>query len=244
MLEGFNSPEGQELSEKQKELLENLQRRNDETEEEAYQRIVQQVGETGIALFYALELGIPIDFHSEAPQETEVEAFKTAGLTELEITTFLLPKYLEVYKKGNEFQPGDKFTLTQMYEAISRVANITGWRKDEIANLPAQEQEKFVQSAIAEINEIAKREIGKEIISENYEPQYKFANELVSYGNKSRVIGTMFRMETNTRDLHITTRVHKAVKEGKSPFLIFGDSHTYKINPALEYLAKHTKHTN
>lgn len=241
MLEGWNAPEGQELPKEYRDLLDSFKQQEGETEEEAYNRVVQRVGEQGIGLFYAMKLGIPVDFHTEISQEKEIEAFKAAGLAEADIAAFLLPKYLDIYKQGNEFKPEDHFTQQQMFEAISRVAKVTGWKKDELETLSLEQQTDFIAQTIIEANQVTQREIGRDILSGDYRTQYRFANELASYRDRSQVASTMFSVGIDTRDVHVAERAYIAVQDGKSPFLIFGDSHTYKIDPALAYLSSQAK---
>lgn len=241
MLEGWNIPEEKEMPQKFKDRIESGKKKSGETDEEACQRVVRNFGEQGVGLFYALQLGVPIDLHTEISQEKEVEAFKAVDLAEGDIAAFLIPKYLDIYKQGNEFKPEDQFTQEQMFEALSRVAEVTGWKRDELDSVSPDQQGEFIAHAIAEANIITQREIGKDILSADYRPQYRFANELANYRDRSEVVTKMFNISGDTRDRYIAGRVYKAVQEGKSPFLIFGDSHTFKIDPALEYLASNAK---
>ncbi len=241
LLEGWNVPEGQQLSEKFTKRIDSCKQQEGETEDEAYQRAVQLVGEQGNGLFYALRAGANVDYHTDIALEKEVAAFKSAGISDGEIATFLLPRFLDLYKQGNEFTPDTQFTQEQLFESLSQVMTVTGWKKELLDSFSVDQRGIFVAEMISEVNAIMQSEIGKKLLSDDYRPQYRFANELANDREKSQVATKMFNISGDVRDRHIAARAYKAVQEGKSPFLIFGDSHTYKIDPALSYLSSQTK---
>lgn len=236
VLEGFNAPTP--VPNEFQKGVESFKRQEGENDESWYRRLVAVMGEQGIGAYYALKNGYELDLHTEISQQGELEEFSRAGISAGDIATFNLAKELDIFKTTNEFSPDFQFSNDQLFGALSKLARMTGWRADQLekAYRDTEQQKLFVQDALDEVNDIFRRETGVEIISKDYYPLYKYANELQDLRNRSSVMTTMFNVGNDARNKYIAQHVYELVKAGKSPLLTFGDSHTFAVDPAFQYI--------
>ncbi|MBO0796974.1 MAG: hypothetical protein J2P36_39350, partial [Ktedonobacteraceae bacterium] len=249
MIEGggpYHSPHLQERIEQHEPIIaRNLE--GIQTQEQA----ISKLGEWAPMMLAAREYHVPL--MSPEPTEQEIaQDLREQGYAPLDIATLLGAR--EIHTKGRTGEQHDqqRFTLKELFNSLLPACLHAGWNAERATQVrndfpklsEAQrptEAQSFVDAVLPALNERLQQIAGSNLVN----PDYTWAfhphdrdmyHQLVTPPPGLSLLGDMNARSVDFRNHYSFDRVNDAVRQGYSPFLPFGRSHTRSWDPAFAYL--------
>ena len=210
----------------------------------SFDEAVNSSQEAGATAFMAREKGVEV-ISPEVPMEDVVAKLKEQGVPADRIALFYSLRAMpNLVRQGNlEALP----RIIYRAQALAQAGWIPEFTADEEQRLKSDPEEakrkgsEILRTAIPKLNG-AMREINEQNVFNEETQEVLFSeadlHELTSpHSEKVETpLNQVARVDNEMRDDYLLDKIHEAVQNGKDPMVVYGGTHTVKINPALQHL--------